>query len=78
MGSSAPSPSSIASPEFLAAFRAQANATGAMTFAQFMQLALYHPAVGYYRRDRARAHLARARVSFTASTRTSAIRDQGG
>lgn len=68
MGSSASSPSSLASPEFLAAFRAQADATSTMTFAQFMQLALYHPAVGYYRRDRTRVGYAPGTDFFTAST----------
>jgi SAM-dependent MidA family methyltransferase len=38
------------SPEFLAAFRRQAGAGAAMSFARFMALALYDPAVGYYAR----------------------------
>ncbi|MFH1496341.1 MAG: SAM-dependent methyltransferase [Verrucomicrobiota bacterium] len=42
------------SPEFLAAFGERANADGVLTFAAFMDLALYHPVLGYYRRDRRR------------------------
>jgi SAM-dependent MidA family methyltransferase len=49
MGSSAP-----ASPAFLAAFRASAGPAGRLTFARFMELALYHPEVGYYRAGRER------------------------
>lgn len=43
-----------ASPAFLAVFRAHADAAGTMTFARFMELALYHPEVGYYRQPRRR------------------------
>jgi SAM-dependent MidA family methyltransferase len=68
MGSSDTSPSPVASPAFLAAFREHADATAAMTFAQFMHLALYHPVVGYYRRDRARVGYAPGTDFFTAST----------
>ncbi len=39
-----------------------------MAFAQFMQLALYHPGVGYYRRDRARVGYTPGTDFFTAST----------
>lgn len=39
-----------------------------MAFEQFMQLALYHPAVGYYRRDRPRVGYAPGTDFFTAST----------
>ena len=39
-----------------------------MTFAQFMELALYHPEVGYYRRTRARVGYAPGTDFFTAST----------
>lgn len=42
------------SPAFLAAFRAHLDARGAMTFARFMELALYDPQVGYYRRSQPR------------------------
>jgi SAM-dependent MidA family methyltransferase len=56
MGSapSGPLPAPAVSPAFLAAFRARAGAGGALTFARFMELALYDPEVGYYRRARAR------------------------
>lgn len=46
-----PSP---ASEEFLTAFRRRAGAAGALPFDAFMELALYDPAVGYYRRPRPR------------------------
>lgn len=42
--------SAPASPGFLAAFRAAAAPDGTLSFARFMELALYHPEVGYYRR----------------------------
>ncbi len=50
MGSSS-ARSTPAAPEFIAAFRAAAGPHGTLSFAQFMELALYHPAVGYYRRS---------------------------
>jgi SAM-dependent MidA family methyltransferase len=67
MGSSA-SPSPAPSAEFLAVFRAHAGADGVMTFAQFMELALYDRAVGYYRRDQTRVGYATGTDFFTAST----------
>jgi len=68
MGSSASPTTPAASPEFLAIFRAQADAAGAMTFARFVELALYDPAVGYYRRERPRVGYAPGTDFFTAST----------
>src|SRR5476649_2194659 len=70
MGSAAPgeAPPAPVSPAFLAAFRAQAGAAGAMTFARFMELALYDPAVGYYRRARPRVGYGAGTDFFTAST----------
>jgi SAM-dependent MidA family methyltransferase len=56
------------SSEFLAVFRAHADAGGTMSFAKFMELALYHPGVGYYRRKRPRIGYARGTDFFTAST----------
>ena len=41
-------------PEFLAAFRQAAGDGGAMSFAHFMELALYHPDAGYYAQRRRR------------------------
>ena len=35
-------------PELVAAIRAEIRAGGPITFARFMELALYHPALGYY------------------------------
>lgn len=67
MGSS-PVPSTVPSPEFLAVFRAHADANATMSFAQFMELALYHPEVGYYRRPRQRVGYGAGTDFFTAST----------
>jgi SAM-dependent MidA family methyltransferase len=39
-----------------------------MTFARFMELALYHPAVGYYRRPQARVGYGAGTDFYTAST----------
>ena len=55
------------SPEFLPIFAARADADAAMPFARFMELALYHPEVGYYRRKRARVGYAPGTDFFTAS-----------
>lgn len=49
-------------------FRTRADASGVMTFARFMDLALYHPEIGYYRRDRPRVGYGRETDFFTAST----------
>lgn len=67
MGSSADLPS-LPSPEFLAAFRAATGASDAVTFARFMELALYHPAVGYYCQARPRVGYGPGTDFFTAST----------
>ena len=67
MGSSPP-PSPAPSGEFCAAFRVRAGAGGSLTFASFMELALYHPAVGYYRRPRTRVGYGAGTDFFTAST----------
>ncbi|HWL15330.1 MAG TPA: SAM-dependent methyltransferase [Opitutus sp.] len=56
------------SPEFLAAFRAAAGESGVMPFDRFMDLALYHPQLGYYRRSRGRVGYAPGTDFFTAST----------
>jgi SAM-dependent MidA family methyltransferase len=64
MGSSSAPPS----PEFLAVFRAAAGAEGALTFARFMELALYHPTTGYYRRDRPRVGRRRDTDFYTSTT----------
>src|SRR5882724_11652715 len=68
MGSSLPVSTPGASPEFRDIFRRHADAAGAMTFARFLELALYDPAVGYYRRDHARVGYAPGTDFFTAST----------
>jgi len=64
MGSSPAPPS----PEFLAVFRAAAGSGGTLTFARFMELALYHPEVGYYRRDRPRVGRGRGTDFYTATS----------
>jgi SAM-dependent MidA family methyltransferase len=56
------------SAEFLAAFRARADASGAMSFARFMELALYDSAAGYYQRARPRVGFGVGTDFFTAST----------
>jgi len=42
------------SPEFIAVFREHAGADGTLSFARFMELALYHEKLGYYARMRRR------------------------
>ena len=63
MGSSSP-----VSPDFAAAFQARAGAPGVLTFAAFMELALFHPTLGYYRRDKKRVGYARGTDFYTATT----------
>src|SRR5438067_12548796 len=65
MGSSA---NPTGSPEFAAVFRAHADSRGTMAFDRFMELALYHPEVGYYRRERRRVGYGPGTDFFTAST----------
>jgi len=55
-------------PEFLEIFRGQADANASMAFDRFMELALYHPEVGYYRRGRPRVGYGTGTDFFTAST----------
>ncbi|MEX2044592.1 MAG: SAM-dependent methyltransferase [Opitutus sp.] len=57
-----------ASPEFLALFRDHAGDDGTMTFARFMELALYDPLLGYYQRARRRIGYEPDTDFFTAST----------
>jgi len=57
------------SPEFMKVFREQAAATdGNLPFDRFMELALYHPTVGYYRSGRQRVGYGGGTDFFTAST----------
>ena len=49
-------------------FRAAAGPDRILPFSRFMELALYHPAVGYYRRDQRRVGLGDPTDFFTAST----------
>ncbi len=64
MGSSTVPPSAA----FLAAFHARAGAARVLPFDAFMDLALYHPSLGYYRQPRARVGYGRGTDFFTAST----------
>ncbi len=49
-----PSPEPTPGASILGALRERAAGTGALSFADFMDVALYDPALGYYRRDRPR------------------------
>ena len=60
--------SSTLSPEFAAAFLARTGPAGALTFADFMELALYHPELGYYRQARKRVGYESGTDFYTAST----------
>jgi SAM-dependent MidA family methyltransferase len=60
--------SAPASPGFLEVFRTTAGQAGRMSFAHFMELALYHPEVGYYRSARKRVGYGQGTDFFTAST----------
>ena len=70
MGSAppAPLPAAALSPAFLAAFRARAGAGGVLAFDRFMDLALYDPAAGYYRRAQARVGTGPGTDFVTATT----------
>lgn len=69
MGSSGTSsPAAGAPPTFAAIFRDAAGPAGFLSFARFMEIALYHPAVGYYRRRGPRVGYGRGTDFFTAST----------
>jgi SAM-dependent MidA family methyltransferase len=48
--------------------RAELRAAGALTFARYMELALYAPRLGYYRRDRPRVGVAPGTDFFTAAS----------
>lgn len=63
-----PDPGARASPEFLALFRDRAGNHGTMTFAQFMELALYDPKLGYYRRPHRRIGFQPGTDFFTSAT----------
>lgn len=60
--------SSTLSPEFAQAFLALSGSDRRLTFARFMELALYHPELGYYRRDTARVGYGAGTDFYTAST----------
>jgi SAM-dependent MidA family methyltransferase len=67
MGSSPESPTA-SPPDFIAVFRAHADTHGRMSFARFMELALYHPQVGYYRKSRARVGYGGGTDFYTATS----------
>jgi SAM-dependent MidA family methyltransferase len=56
------------SSEFLTAFRAAVRPEEGMSFARFMELALYHPDAGYYRRPRPRVGTGPGTDFFTATS----------
>jgi len=56
------------SPEFLRVFREQAGSGGALPFDRFVELALYHPEVGYYRQPRKRVGRGPGTDFYTASS----------
>lgn len=58
----------LPSPEFLEVFRGEAGTAGVLAFDRFMALALYHPAVGYYRREKKRVGYGGDTDFYTAST----------
>ncbi len=60
--------SSTLSPEFTAAFLSRSGPAGVLTFAGFMDLALYHPELGYYRQARKRVGYGPGTDFYTAST----------
>jgi SAM-dependent MidA family methyltransferase len=70
MASSLSSPSSAAglTPAFAAAFLAASGPARTLRFDAFMRLALYHPELGYYRRERLRVARDRAADFYTATS----------
>ncbi len=60
--------SSAGPPDFLSAFRTAAGPGGRLRFDGFMHLALFHPVVGYYSRDRLRVGYGPGTDFFTATT----------
>lgn len=67
MASSTPPPAPIP-PEFAAAFRREAGGRDRLRFDAYMRLALYDPALGYYRRDRLRVGRDRSADFYTATS----------
>lgn len=67
MASSTPLPVPL-DPAFAAAFRREAGPAGTLRFDAFMRLALYDPALGYYRGDRLRVGRDRAADFYTATS----------
>ena len=67
MASSNPSPAPL-DPAFAAAFLREAGPARTLRFDAFMRLALYDPALGYYRRDRLRVGRDRSADFYTATS----------
>lgn len=55
-------------PDLLAALQERQTASGGLTYADFTELALYHPTAGYYRRKQPRVGRTVERDFYTAST----------
>ena len=70
MASSTPPPTSSAAldPAFANAFLAESGPARTLHFDAFMRLALYHPELGYYRRNRLRVGRDRAADFYTATS----------
>lgn len=69
MGSSAkPDDHNPASPAFIAAYKQAAAPGSTLRFDAFMELALYHPELGYYRRNRARVGRDKGSDFYTATS----------
>src|SRR5580658_1911344 len=60
--------SSRPTPEFSAAFLERAGAGGMLNFFDYIDLALYHPLLGYYRRGRTRVGYGPKTDFFTSSS----------
>ena len=65
---SQPTSDSAPSPEFREAFLAEAGERRTLAFDRFVALALYHPSVGYYRRNRPRVGYGGETDFFTSSS----------
>lgn len=56
------------SPAMLAALRSRADKSGALSYRDFVDTALFHPELGYYRRDKKRVGRERGTDFYTASS----------
>ncbi len=68
MGSSPQPTDHVLDPTFAAALRAEADATGFVSFERFMALALYHPQLGFYTREQDRVGRRASAHFYTATS----------